>query len=512
MVSLRRMFAIGSMLLVCAKPAFAQSPEDRAIAVAVQKSWPEFLDFLRLRNITTQSAPDIARNADWAIAAFRRHGWSAQSLPDGETPMVFAQWSGGRPAKRAKPARTILFYAHMDGQPVFPKAWQQADPFEPVLREKSSVGVWQDLPLERLSQTRQPDPAWRLYARSVADDKAPILMLLTALDALKAIGRAPAITIKVILDSHEEGGPPTFKDVVERNAALLQADGVVMLDGPMHESDRPTIVYGHRGGTGFSLTVFGPLGELHSGHFGNYAPNPVFALSRLIVAMKDAEGRVLIPGFYDGVDLSPPLRQALARVPDDEVMLRRRLGIAQIEKVGGSYQESLQYPSLNITSIIAGEPSARRTVIPASATASFDIRTVPGTPPERQLALVRRWVEEQGYHLVEGEPSEAERARYPHLAQMSGGGGLRALMTPLQSPLGQWAQAGLQRAFGQEPVQIPIMGGGVPSAPLVDGLKVPVILLPLVNADDNQHAANENLRIGNYIGGVKSLYNLMTQP
>jgi acetylornithine deacetylase/succinyl-diaminopimelate desuccinylase-like protein len=498
---------LAAALLSLASPALARTTENAALDTAVQKSWPEFIEFLRLPNVATQSAPDIRRNAQWAQATLAKHGWQTQLLPDGETPMVFAQWKA-----KSKSARTILFYAHMDGQPVFPKAWNQASPFEPVLRAKDAQGVWQDLPLERLAQSVQPDPEWRLFARSAADDKAPILMLIAALDALVAQGKAPAINIKLILDSHEEGGPPTLADVVEQNRALLQADGIVMLDGPMHESGRPTVVYGHRGGTGLALTVYGPKEELHSGHFGNYAANPAMTLARLITGMKDAEGRVLIPGFYDGVDLNPSLKQVLAQVPDDEAALQRRLGIAASEKVGASYQESLQFPSLNITSMIAGEPAARRTIIPAKATVTFDIRTVPGTPAERQIALVRKWVETQGFHLVQGEPSEAERARYPLLASITGGGGMRALMTPLDAPIGQWLRSGLTRAFGQAPVQIPIMGGGVPSAPLADGLKAPVILLPLVNADDSQHAANENLRIGNYSNGVKSLYALITNP
>ena len=502
-----RLALLAAILSALAQPAGAARAEDQAIAAAVRTSWPEFLDFLRLPNVATQSAPDIRRNADWAQAALARHGWAAQQLPDGETPMVFAQWPASGQSRR-----TILFYAHMDGQPVFPKAWQQASPFQPVLREKDAGGVWRDIPLNRLTQSARPNPEWRLFARSAADDKAPILMLIAAVDALKAQGRSPAITIKLILDSHEEGGPPTLTDVVGRNRALLQADGVVMLDGPMHESGRPTIVYGHRGGTGLSLTVFGPREELHSGHFGNYAPNPAFALSRLIAGMKDGEGRVLIPGFYDGVALPPALRQVLAQVPDDEAALRTRLGIARAEHVGATYQEALQYPTLNITSVIAGEPSAHRTVIPASATVNFDIRTVPGTPPAREVALVRQWVMAQGYHLVDRQPTEAERAIYPLLASLSGGGGMRALMTPLDAALGQWARTGLLRAFGQEPVRIPIMGGGVPSAPLVDGLGAPVILLPLVNTDDSQHAANENLRIGHYFSGVRSLYTLLITP
>ncbi|MEC3911853.1 hypothetical protein U5A82_15660 [Sphingobium sp. CR2-8] len=137
---------------------------------------------------------------------------------------------------------------------------------------------------------------------------------------------------------------------------------------------------------------------------------------------------------------------------------------------------------------------------------------MPGTPPDRQIALVRKWVESQGYHLVDGDPTDEDRRRYPLLAAIKGGGGMPALMTPLDADVGKWAAAAFEKAFHQDPVRIPIMGGGVPTKPLADGLKVPILLIPLVNADNNQHAANENLRLGNYASGIYSLYSLFTQP
>jgi acetylornithine deacetylase/succinyl-diaminopimelate desuccinylase-like protein len=304
-----------------------------------------------------------------------------------------------------------------------------------------------------------------------------------------------------------------LKDVVARNVDLLRADAIVMLDGPMHATNKPTIVFGHRGGGGFTLTVFGARSELHSGHYGNYAPNPVFGLATLIASMKDADGRVRIPGFYDGAEATPAMKQAFASVPDDEPAMRARIGIAQNEKVGASYQEAINLPSLNITAIKAADLEKTRTIIPALASASFDARTVPGTPGARQVALVRKWVEDQGYHLVQNTPTEEERRTYPRLAAVTGGGGDgRALMTPLDSPLGEWAHKALLAEYAQEPVRIPMMGGSVPTAPLADGLKVPILLIPLVNNDNNQHAPDENLRIGNYLEGTRTLYSLFMQP
>jgi acetylornithine deacetylase/succinyl-diaminopimelate desuccinylase-like protein len=485
-----------------ARAAPRPSPPD----LAGKARLPELVDFLKLPNVMFQSTADMRRNADWAQDAFRKAGFETAQLPDGETPMVFAQWPGARPG-----LPTVLFYAHMDGQAVFPAQWD-TPPFTPTLRQKGSDGRWQTLPLDRLSAPGLPDPEWRLFGRSAADDKAPIIMLLAAFDALRASGKRPAVNVKIILDSHEEGGPPTLEKVVEQNRDRLKADAVVMLDGPMHASNQPTLVFGHRGGTGFTLTVYGAREELHSGHYGNYAPNPAFALARLITAMKDEQGRVLIPGFYDGVALDAKTKAVLASVPDDAAQTDARLGIATHESVGENYQEAMNHPSLNITAMKAGEPDSHRSIIPSSATAWFEMRTVPSTPGPRLLGLVRQWVESQGYHLIAGAPTEQDRRQWPHLATLSGGGGLEALMTPLDAPLGRWAQSALSKQAGRAPIRIPIMGGGVPTAPFAQGLGAPILLLPLVNADDNQHAANENLRLGNYFYGTAALYHLLLEP
>jgi acetylornithine deacetylase/succinyl-diaminopimelate desuccinylase-like protein len=494
-----------SLLPLTPAGALPVSAGDRAaVDKAARASLPEWVEFLKLPNITRRSTAEIRKNAEWAEAAFRRHGFAARQLEDGETPMVFAEWPGASPGRK-----TVLFYAHMDGQGIDPKEWDQPDPFAPTLKQKKADGGWEVLPIARLSEA---NPDWRLFARSAADDKAPIMMLMAAMDALRAQGRAPVVNVKIILDSHEEGGPPTLRDVVTRNAALLKADAVAMLDGPQHISNRPTIVFGHRSGAMMTITVFGPRGEMHSGHYGNFVPNPAQELATLIAGFKDADGRVLIPGFYDGVAFSPAMKKALAAVPDDEAEIRARAGVAANDRVGDNYQESLNYPSLNILAMKAADVDNRRTIIPATATAMFDIRTVPATPGERQIALVRTFVQSKGWHLVNGTPTEAERRAYPKLVSISGGDGGAALSTPLDSPVGQWARKALLGAFGEEPVRIPMMGGSVPTEPLVEGLKVPVLLIPLVNADNNQHAANENMRLGNYFDGVRSLYALFSQP
>jgi acetylornithine deacetylase/succinyl-diaminopimelate desuccinylase-like protein len=167
------------------------------------------------------------------------------------------------------------------------------------------------------------------------------------------------------------------------------------------------------------MTVYGPKQELHSGHYGNYAPNPAQTLARLLASMKDDEGRVTIPGYYDAVKLDEESQKVMRAVPDDEPTLRKRLGIAEAEKVGGNYQEALQYPSLNVRGMQSADIGLRaRTIVPATATAEIDLRTVPETPPQALFDLLKSHVEKQGFHVVKGPPTDEERARHPKLVSL----------------------------------------------------------------------------------------------
>jgi acetylornithine deacetylase/succinyl-diaminopimelate desuccinylase-like protein len=493
----------GWLIAVLIAPLNAAVPDSR-IEQATVGSIPEFLEFLRLPNVTSISSADIRRNADWLEAAFRRHQLEARQLPDGDTPMLFAQTvqRPGRP--------TILFYAHMDGQPAKASEWDQPSPFEPVLKTCSGGDHCTPLPLDRL-RTGRIDPEWRLFARSAADDKAPILMMIAALDALRASGTEPAINVKLLIDSHEEGGPPTLKDVVAKNAALLKADAVVMMDGPMHASNRPTIIFGHRGGGLMKLTVFGPRIAIHSGHYGNYAPDPAQTLAALIASFKDASGRVLVPGFYDGAAADFARDPALIQTPDDEGALRHRLGIAAAEPASADYRAAMAKPSLSVIGLSAGTGAElNQSIIPDRAIAAFDLRTVPGINFARQVALIRAAMVKQGFHIVDQAPTEEERAHYPLMASLLARDLSDPLYTSPSSPVGRWALRGLGKT-GRPTVTIPMMGGSVPSGPFVFEMKVPTIVLPLVNADDNQHGPNENLRMGNYSDGVRALVALLSE-
>jgi acetylornithine deacetylase/succinyl-diaminopimelate desuccinylase-like protein len=478
-----------------------------------QANFPEFFELLALPNDAI-NAEDIRKNADWLEVAFRKRGFLTQQLANNGKPLVFADF----PRRRAN-ARTILFYMHFDGQPVRPEQWSQASPWTAVLKQRTANGSapWEQIDEKRLFDDKL-DPEWRVFARSSSDDKGPIMMFLSAFDVLKAVGAEPAINVKVLLDSEEEKGSSNIGNVAQANRDLLRADAIVINDGPMHASNRPTIIFGNRGNTVVRLIVYGPKSNLHSGHYGNYVPNPAQRLAALLASMKDDQGRVTIAGYYDHVKLTDAERAIMAAVPDDEPALMTRLGIAKPDAVGHNLQEALQYPSLNIRGMEAaavGDKGAN--ILPSKAVAELDLRTTPGASPAYLVGLIEQHIRGMGYHLSAGEPTDDERAKYDKIASLATQRGSNAAFTPLDSALGGWAQATLATTFarGGEPaktVRIRMMGGSVPTDKLVGALGLPFVIVPLVNADNNQHSFDENLRIGHFLDGIRAFVGLLQSP
>jgi acetylornithine deacetylase/succinyl-diaminopimelate desuccinylase-like protein len=353
-----------------------------------------------------------------------------------------------------------------------------------------------------------------VFARASSDDKGPIMMFLAAFDGLKQMGVDPAFNVKVLLDSEEEKGSTSIPAVVTASKQLLQSDAIVIHDGPRHQSERPTLIFGNRGNSRVTLVVHGPKQPLHSGHFGNYVPNPAVRLSRLIASMKDDEGRVTVAGYYDRIKLSDAEKKTLADTGDDEAAIRRRIGIKRAERVGGNLQEAIQFPSLNVRGMAAASVGEKASnIIPHQAIAEFDLRTTPEAPPEYLFNLVKAHVEKQGYRLVDGVPSDQDRAAYDKLATLTMGAAGRAVRTPLESPLGKWAYESLQKTSQSgEPVRIRMMGGSVPTDSLVEILGAPFVIVPLVNGDNNQHTFDENMRVGHYVEGVRTIVGMLQKP
>jgi acetylornithine deacetylase/succinyl-diaminopimelate desuccinylase-like protein len=476
---------------------------------AAQANLPELLQLLAIPNVADQPA-DIQRNAAFLKGAFEKRGFRARLLDNpAQRPLVYAEFASGRPE-----ARTVLYYIHFDGQPVVPSEWAQKSPFEPLVKEKLG-DAWKEVPRERLD-AKPLDPELRVFARSASDDKAPIMMFLSAIDLMKARGERPANNIKLILDSEEEMSSPSLAGVAAANRGLLHADALVILDGPAHPSNRPTVVFGNRGIAQATLTVYGAKAGLHSGHYGNYAPNPAIRLAQLLASMKDDDGRVLVAGYYDGVQLDDAERKLLAETPDDEAALRKRIGIAAPDKVGATYQEALQYPSLNVRGMASASVGAKASnIVPSEAVAELDFRTTPEADGHRLQDLVQAHIEKQGYHLTQGPPTDAERAQYPRLASFVRGPVQKSVRAPMDAPLSRWAVAALREPYvapGLEPVRIRMMGGTLPTDVLVDALKLPFVMVSTVNSDNNQHTHDENLRMGNFVSGTRSLYAMLASP
>ncbi len=451
--------------------------------------------------------PDhLQRNLAWVREAFAQRGFMTTELSSEGFPLLLAE----RSVEDA--ARTVLVYLQIDGQPVDPSRWFQKDPYGPVLKAQQDDGAWAEIPWASLTEG-PVDPEWRVFARSASDAKGPVAMFLTALDIFAAEAMAQTYTLKVIMDFEEEMGSPNLPAAVERHQEALAADMLIIFDGPRHVSNQPSLTFGARGIATVDLIVYGPKVPQHSGHYGNYVPNPAFRLARLLASMKDEAGRVVIPGYYDGITLDDETRAILAQVPDDEADIQRKLGIAHPDSVAETYQEAIQYPSLNVRGMASGwVDEAVRTIIPSFAHAEIDVRLTPETDPHRLLGLIRQHIEDQGYYVIDRAPTDEERARHPRIASFTYEVSYGAFRTPYDAEVGVWLTRAMQRAFGQDPIRKRMSGGSIPISPFIQTLGIPAVTVPTVNADNNQHSPNENLRVGNYLDGIKTFLAILTQP
>ena len=479
----------------------AQSSTDQWIQQNLKQILITHKTFSSIPNVAS-NYEDMYRNVDWVDVAFKELGFQVDLLESSTLPVFLAQ-------KTIDPnLKTILFYFHLDGQAVNPENWDQEDPFDPVLKKYNEQKEWEMIPWKSIQG--EIDPEWRVFGRAAADDKGPIIMMLSALKFLKEQQEDPKFNVKILLDLQEEAGSDGFLSTLEQYKDQYAADYMIIMDGPAHPSNKPTLTFGCRGIAQFDLTVYGAKLPQHSGHYGNYSPNPIFILSELLAGMKGGDGRVKIEGYYDEVPMDKQVKELLSRVPDDENEILNGLGIAQADNVGNTYQEALQYPSLNIRHIeTSWKGPGLKTVIPEYVTAHFDVRLVSETDGADQLEKIKNHIADQGFLILDREPNDEERGQYSKIARFRGDEGVNAFRTELNSEIGIKLRKVLTNAFGEEPVSIRTMGGTVPIIPAVNTLKIPAIIVPMVNMDNNQHNPNENLRIGNMIDGIKICYSIL---
>ena len=477
------------------------------IVLFSKEKFPEAIaklsSFLQLPNDGHIPA-QVADNLEGCEVLFRALDFDTQVINTEGAPLLFAQ-------KNFRPqAKTVLFYLQIDGQAVDTTKWDQSNPFEPVLKEKQE-NEWKRIDFNRLKTEFNPD--WRIFARSSSDSKGPAMAFISALEILKEKELAPQFNIKVIMDFQEEMGSPYLSKAVTEHKDLLRADMLFIMDGTRHVSNLPTLTYGARGIATATLKIFGPRYPLHSGQYGNFAPNPVFQLAKLLGGLKDENGKVTLPGFYDGIALTDSEKRQLNRVPEHKDSLLLRIGMAKSEDIGATYQEALQYPSLNIRGLNAAwVGDAVRTIIPSEAVAEIDMRLVPETEGQRLMELLKSYTIEKGFHLVDSLPSEKERQKYAKLASFTYRLGSLPFRTDMDSEIGHFLNGAMFKVFGNNFVNMRTTGGSQPISPFITALKIQAVSIRIPNPDNNIHSPNDNLRLGNFLEGIITCLAILNEP
>jgi acetylornithine deacetylase/succinyl-diaminopimelate desuccinylase-like protein len=440
----------------------------------------EFISLLSIPNLASDT-DNIHRNAVAITALLEKRGVQTRLLDlSGAPPVVYGE------IRTPGATRTIVFYAHYDGQPLDPKEWT-TPPWQPVVRDQ------------------------RLYARSSSDDKAPIIAIASALDALQAAHLPLRSNIKFVFEGEEEAGSPHLAQILAANKTLLEADVWLICDGPVHQSRKQQIVFGARGIETLDITVYGPRRELHSGHYGNWAPNPAFMLVKLLASMKDDDGRVLIDHFYDGIEpLTETEKQAIADAPKFDEELKKELWLDRTEGNGKSLVELLNYPSLNIRGMASSRIGKQASnVIPATATATLDMRLVKGMDHQVASQRVIDHIRKQGYFIVDHDPDAATLLSHPKVAKVTTDqSGYNAERTSMDLPISRDVLRIAAEAQGPI-VKLPTMGGSVPLYMISEILHAPTITVPIANHDNNQHSFNENIRLQNLWDGIELMAALL---
>jgi len=465
--------AIAAALLAVAVSAHAGPAEVRTWRAAhEQQIVDEFLRLLAIPNLASDAA-DIEKNAETIASMLQARGVTTHVIREtGVPPLVVGELAAPGATK------TIAFYAHYDGQPVDPKQWT-SPPWTPVVRDG------------------------RIWARSSSDDKGTIMAMLAALDALRATGAKPSVNVKFVFEGEEEAGSPHLPMLLEKHAAELRADAWFLCDGPVHQSGRPELYFGARGIAEVDVTVYGPVKGLHDGHYGNWVPNPIIELTHLIDSMRDDDAKILIANFYDDVvPLTESEKNALAEVPDVDAELKKEFGIARTEGDGRSLNEQILKPALNVRGFVGGRvgETASNTISP-EARASIDFRLVPNETPESVREKFEKHVASRGWFIVRETPDAATRLAHPRIVKLNWGAGYPPSRTPMDAPLGRTAASIVANATSEGVVRMPSLGGSIPMYLFARG-GVPVVGLPIANHDNNQHAANENLRLANLWRGI----------
>ena len=505
---MNRIIAFGALLLLFPIASLAQTNPASIAADHWRQNHEraiveEFETLLAIPDVASDRA-DIRRNAETIEEMMRKRGIAPRLLSvPGSNPVVFGE------IRTPGAKRTIVFYAHYDGQPVDPKQWA-TPPFVPTLRDGPIENGGKAIPLPAPGMLFNPE--WRLYARAAGDDKAPIEAMMAALDAIRAARIKTKSNIKFVFEGEEEAGSINLQKILAANKELFSGDVWLICDGPVSQTRQQSIAFGARGITEVDVTVYGPRHELHSGHYGNWAPNPAMMLAHLLASMKDENGHVLIDHFYDGiVPLTETEKRAIAEGPTPDRQLMKEFWLGSTEGAPKSLAELINLPSLNIRGMASGHVGAEASnVVPATAEADIDMRLVKGQDHRRIEQLFIEHIRKQGYFVVDHEPTAEERMSHAKVAKVIvEPGGYDSSRTSMDLPISQEVIRTAESARGPV-VKIPIMGGSVPLVAIDETLGTQTITVPIANHDDNQHSFNENLRIQNLCDGIDLMAALLT--
>lgn len=467
----------------------------------------EFLSLLAIPNIASDNA-NIRKNADFIVEMMKQRGLNPRLLEaktPNAPPLVYGE------LKTPGATRTVIIYAHYDGQPTDPKQWTGTQPWQPVFRSASLEAKGQILPTP--TEKDELNPEWRIYARSASDDKAGVMAILTAFDALKANSITPTSHIKFVFEGEEEAGSSHLAEILKLHKDVLEADAWIICDGPVHQSGVKEVVFGARGDVNVDVTVYGAKRPLHSGHYGNWSPNPAMMLAELLATMKDEDGKILIDGWSSDVEpLGAAELKAIADAPKYDNELKTQLGIRRSENSARTLMEVINIPSLNINGFASGDVGAlARNVIPTTASAVLDLRLVKGNDYRRQVQRLVDHIRKYGYYVTDKDPTDADRASYPLIAKVAArAGGYNAERTRMDLPISIALIEAVQSTTKDKVILLPTSGGSLPLSVITDNLKTVTLSVPIANYDNNQHAENENIRLQNLWDGIETYAAIMT--
>lgn len=499
------------IFLLVAGAAVSQSSETLAIRNVRQQqehNWmQEYLSFLSIPN-TANDAGALKRNASFIMQMMQKRGIQHIQLLHPSTPGKVPAVYGDVIVPGAK--QTLIFYAHYDGQPVDSTQWAKGlQPFVPKLVKgalNNGAGI-----AAFPSNLAGINPEWRIYARGASDDKAGVMAILSAYEAIVKASMHLQSNIKFFFEGEEEAGSPHLGEIFQQYKNLLQSDLWIICDGPVHQSGKKAILFGARGDAHVEVTLYGASRPLHSGHYGNWAPNPSLMLARLLASMKDENGRVTIRGFYDDTKpLTEEEKKAMAEMPAVDKQLKEELQFMNAEMTGVDLANAIMMPSLNINGMQGGNVGAKASnVIPVAASAVLDLRVVPGNDYKRQQEKVVNHIKDQGYYVTDSEPTDMERQIFPKIAKVKLSNGYNAQRTSMSLPVVQQVMTAVRSTTSDQVVMIPTMGGSLPLFLFEQYLGAKTITVPIANHDNNQHAENENIRIQNLWNGIESLAAVM---